>query len=445
MNWEHMSLCGWGRTTYARVSACTPPGRTGVGEAIAAADDHGLIVYAGGRSYGDVALNNGGRTLLSAALKRIYSFDPGSGELVCGPGVTFNDLLHRFLPDGYMAPVNPGTGYVSVGGAVANDVHGKNHDHAGSFGDHVLWMDLVLPDGKPVRVSPDEHPDLFAATIGGIGLTGVIVAVCFRMQKVPSNAVVLREERVPDLDAFLSRLEEVRSGRTYTVGWIDTLARGSRLGRGILESADPAHESLPSATSRRARVPVDFPGFVLNSWTVRAFNQLYYRRVPRGGRERRVQFERFLYPLDALLDWNRIYGKRGFFQFQCVLPEGTGAAGLPRLLEEISRSRASSFLTTLKTLGGSGRGYLSFPMRGYTLALDFPNKPGIEVLLGRLVRITLEYGGRTYLAKDAWLSAGAFQQMYPGLKKFVRVLEEIDPEVRMNSDLARRLQIRLPH
>ncbi len=440
-----MSLCGWGRTTYARVSACTPADKTGVGEAIGAVDDHGLIVYAGGRSYGDVALNSGGGTILSAALKQIHAFDPDSGELVCGPGITFNDLLRRFLPDGYMAPVSPGTGYVSVGGAVANDVHGKNHDHAGSFGDHVLWMDLMLPDGQPVRVSPDEHPDLFAATIGGAGLTGVIVTVCFRMRKVLSNAVVLREERIPDLDAFLSRLEQVRSSKTYTVGWIDTLARGSRLGRGILESADPADRSLPSATSRRVRVPVDFPGFVLNPWTVRAFNQLYYHRVPRGGRERRVLVERFLYPLDALLDWNRIYGKRGFFQFQCVLPDELSAAGLPRLLETISRSRSSSFLTTIKTLGGAGRGYLSFPMRGYTLALDLPHRPGIEALLDRLARITLEHGGRTYLAKDAWLSPGHFQQMYPGLEKFVRVLEKIDPEVRMNSDLARRLQIRLPH
>lgn len=416
-----------------------------VDEAIGAVDDRGIIVYAGGRSYGDVALNNGGRTILTTGLNQVHSFDPDSGELVCGPGVTFHDLLRKFLPKGYMAPVSPGTGFVSVGGAIANDVHGKNHDNAGSFGNHVRWIDLLLPAGETVRISPNDHPDLFAATIGGIGLTGVIVAVSFEMQKVPSNSVTLREERVSNLDDFLARLKDVRSKNTYTVGWVDTLARGGQLGRGILESADSADVHLPSTVPKRARIPVDFPGFALNSWTVRTFNQLYYRRVPRAGRERHVNIERFLYPLDAVLDWNRIYGRRGFFQFQCVLPEDTSDAGLPRLLEEISRSRSGSFLAVLKTLGGAGKGYLSFPLRGFTLALDFPHKPGIKELLYRLERITLDHGGRTYLAKDAWLSPGAFQKMYPGLKNFRRVLDEIDPDIRMNSDLARRLRIRLPH
>jgi len=445
MNWKSTVLCGWGRTSYASVLACTPKDNAEALDAMGAVDDRGVIVYAGGRSYGDVALNSDGRTVLTSGLNRIHSFNPDSGELVCGPGVTFHDLLRNFLPTGYMAPVSPGTGFVSIGGAIANDVHGKNHDNAGSFGDHVRWIDLLLPTRQCVRISPNDHPDLFAATVGGIGLTGVILAVSFSMQKVPSNSVALREERVTDLDDFLAALESVRSRKTFTVGWIDTLARGGQLGRGILETAEPATVDFQGSAPKRWRIPVDFPGFALNSWTVRAFNQLYYRRIPHEGRERHVHIERFLYPLDTILDWNRIYGRRGFFQLQCVLPDDTSGLGLLRLLEEISRSRSGSFLAVLKTLGGSGKGYLSFPMRGFTLALDFPRKPGIKKLLERLESITLDYGGRIYLAKDACLSPGAFRRMYPGLNKFRSVLEEIDPDARMMSDLARRLKIRFPH
>lgn len=444
MNWQSISLSGWGQLSRAPVLACAPANPDEAKEALGAADARGIIAFGGGRSYGDAALNSGGRALLTSGLGQIHDFDPESGALVCGPGVSYHQLLREFLPRGYLFPVSPGTGFVTIGGAVANDVHGKNHDRVGSFGDHVRWIDLMLPGGDVVRVSPEERPELFAATVGGVGLTGIMLAVCFTMRRVPSNAVVLREERIADLEGFLEAFERARESASYSVGWIDALARGASLGRGILETAEPAPAGIGAPPPRRLKVPWNLPGVALNSWSIGAFNQLYYRRVPAAGRERRVHLERFLYPLDSLLEWYRIYGRRGFYQFQCVLPDAGGRAGSRALLEAISDARSASFLAVFKTLGGEGRGYLSFPMRGYTLALDFPRRPGAKELMARLERITLDHGGRVYLAKDACLSAAGFAAMYPRLDAFRAVLEEIDPEGRMSSDMARRLGIRRP-
>lgn len=441
--WKRMTLTGWGRSSRAVVDAGRPER---VGEArqlLAAVGPEGIIAHGAGRSYGDVALNDGGRVLLTRRLDRILAFDPATGELVAEPGVTFADLLRIFLPRRFLVPVTPGTAFATLGGAVANDVHGKNHDRAGSFGDHVLWLDLLLPSGEIVRVSPQERPELFAATIGGLGLTGVVLAVALRLFRVPSPAVTVQERRVGDLDEFLAVLAEQRAQATYSVGWIDALARGRRLGRGVLELAEPAPEGTTSPPPKAPRrVPVDFPGAALNPLSVRAFNEVYYRRVPAAGRQRRLPYGRFLYPLDALLDWNRIYGRRGFYQFQCVLPDAEASMGLRSLLEAVSAARGASFLAVLKTLGGEGRGYLSFPKRGYTLALDFPRRPGVEELMGRLERLTLDHGGRIYLAKDACLSASGFAAMYPKLADFRDVLREIDPQRRLVSDMARRLCIR---
>jgi|GEM_PF-6001 len=444
VQWDRVRLNGWGRLICPEVDASAVGCRDQAVAVLREAQLEGIIPHGGGRSYGDVALNSRGRTLLTRSFSNSRTFDPETGMLVCDPGVTFHELLREYLPMGFLAPVTPGTGFVTIGGAVANDVHGKNHDMAGSFGDHVLWLDLLLPEGEIRRVSRDRHPDLFAATIAGAGLTGVILTVCFRMQRVPGNAVALQEARIPDLDHFFAAFEKTRAVASYSVGWIDALAQGRRLGRGILETAEPADTPLDARPPRRLRVPFDFPGYVLNSTGIRLFNEAYYRRVPAAGRQRRIQFDRFLYPLDSLLEWNRIYGRRGFYQFQCVIPDASAHAGIRVLLETIARSGAGSFLAVLKTLGGEGQGYLSFPMRGYTLALDFPNKRGVPELLNRLEQLTLDYGGRIYLAKDSCLSAAGFARMYPKLADFRRVLEAVDPHHRMNSDLARRLQIHAP-
>jgi len=444
VSWASIDLTGWGRTSGGAMTACRPER---ISEAQArireAAPDAGLIAHGAGRAYGDAALNTQGRVMLTRRLDRLLAFDAETGLLQAEPGVTFADLLAVFLTRGWLAPASPGTAFATLGGAVANDVHGKNHDRMGSFGDHLAWIDLLLPAGEVVRIGETERPELFRATIGGLGLTGVIVGLGLKLMPVPSPAVRVRERRCGDLDAFLGALSEARERATYSVGWIDGLAKGSQLGRGLLEEAEPAPDAvLEARPERRRRVPVDAPGIALNPLTIGLFNAAYYRRVPAGGRERILPYGRFLYPLDAIGDWNRIYGRRGFHQFQCVLPDASAPQGLRRMLEEIAAARRASFLAVLKTLGGEGRGYLSFPMRGYTLALDFPRRPGVEALLARLERLTLDHGGRVYLAKDAVLSPAGFRAMYPRLAEFQAVLDAVDPDRRLNSDMARRLRIR---
>jgi decaprenylphospho-beta-D-ribofuranose 2-oxidase len=443
VSWAQINLTGWGRTSGGAMTACRPERVSELRERVREGPaDGGRIAYGAGRAYGDAALNSQGRVILTRRLNRMLAFDGDSGLLEAEPGVTFNDLLAVFLRRGWLVPATPGTAFATLGGAVANDIHGKNHDRVGSFGDHLTWIDLMLPSGEIVRTTDSERPELFRATIAGLGLTGVIVGIGLRLMRVPSSAVRVRERRCRDLDAFLAALAEVRQRATYSVGWIDGLAKGRELGRGLLEEAEPASEAVPDTPQRARRVPMDAPGSLLNPITIGLFNAAYYRRVPVGGRERIVPYRRFLYPLDAISDWNRIYGRGGFFQFQCVLPDVSAPSGIRLLLEEIAGSGRASFLAVLKTLGAEGRGYLSFPMRGYTLALDFPRRGGVEDVLRRLERLTLDHGGRIYLAKDAVLSPEGFRAMYPKLPEFQAVLDAIDPEQRLNSDMARRLKIR---
>ncbi|MBY0432007.1 MAG: FAD-binding oxidoreductase [Rhodospirillales bacterium] len=436
--WKSTILTGWGRVEAARCQAARPERIGDVRRALGQGGTGGLIAHGAGRSYGDAALNEGGQVLLTGRLDRILSFDAENGEVVAEPGLSFADLMSIFLPRGWLAPVTPGTAFVTLGGAVANDVHGKNHHGTGSFGDHVRWLDLMLPSGEIRRLNPSES--LFTATIGGIGLTGIVLAVCFRLQRVPSNAVRLKERRMAGLDDFLAAF--AADGSPYSVGWLDALATGASLGRGLLENAVPSPEGIAEKPPRIRTVPMDFPSIALSPVSVAAFNALYRARVPKSGRERLVGWRGFLYPLDAVRDWNRMYGRRGFRQFQAVIPKAEGCRGLRRLLEEIAASRGASFLAVLKNTGAEGRGMLSFPLPGYTLALDFPRDTGTDSLMVRLERIALDHGGRIYLAKDSCLSAQGFAAMYPRLPDFRAVLEEIDPQRRMDSSMARRLSMR---
>ena len=440
--WRHDRFTGWGRVLHAEMDAARPERIGELARSLKAVDQRGVIVHAAGRSYGDAALNSGGQAILTSRLDRFLDFDPASGLLEAEAGVTFDDLRRVLLPRGFLAPVSPGTAFASLGGAVANDVHGKNQDRAGNFGRHVAWLELMLPSGEIRKLMPDDP--LFQATVAGLGLTGVIVSVALKMTPVPSRFVVSRERRVGNLDEFLDVLEEVRRSATYSVGWIDALASGGSLGRGIVESADPAppEEGERYREARRRRVPFDFPAIALNPLSIGLFNAQHWRRVPKRGRERRVAYDRFLYPLDAISGWNRLYGRRGFHQFQCLLPEANSRNALRSILETCVGSRAASFLGVLKTMGQEGTGLLSFGGRGHTLALDFPARPGIDDLLTRLERMVLDNGGRIYAAKDAHLSAAGFAAMYPNLSQFREILAEIDPGQRMTSDLARRLDIR---
>jgi decaprenylphospho-beta-D-ribofuranose 2-oxidase len=399
----------------------------------------GAIAYGCGRSYGDPCLNDGGTVLDMRALNEVYSFDDDTGDLDCGAGYTLDALMRRFVPLGFASPMCPGTAFVTLGGLIANDVHGKNHHRVGSMGDIVHSFDLVLPHGDSVTVARDTEPDLFAATLGGIGLTGIITRVRMRLRRIPSNAVDVEELPVRDLDGFIERLIESRTSHEHTVGWIDTLARGAAMGRGVLERANASTQPAKRGAPPRIPVPMQFPEWVLNRYTVAAFNEGYFRRIPRGGRRRVLGLSRFLFPLDSLLHWNRMYGPRGVYQFQCVLPYASAREGLVRLMESVTRSAAGSFLSVIKTMDATGAGMLSFPIPGFSLAMDFPRRAETGTLIRRLHDIVIAHGGRVYLAKDANLTPEQFRAMYPRVEELVCVRRRIDPEQRMRSDMARRL------
>ncbi len=444
MQSELAMLSGWGRVRRSASVVLRPDSVGDLAQLFAGRPRaHGLIVHANGRSYGDCALNGEGTALLAGPLNTVVDFDPATGVVQAEPGVTFGQLVARFLPLGFLPPVSPGTGFATLGGAVANDVHGKNHEREGSFSSHVAWLDLLTPDGATRRIGPDAEPDLFHATCGGLGLTGIMTRVALRLKPVAGPCVAVTAQRLPELDAFLEAMDG-SAGATYSVGWIDGTARGRSLGRGILETAEPSDGALPPPSGRALRIPCDFPDMALNPVSIRLFNALYYRRAPAVPARRNRRYEAFLYPLDALHGWNRIYGRRGFHQFQNVVPFASGRAALRELLHVIATSGRASFLAVLKRLGpGIGpSGPLSFPMAGYTLALDFPAGPQIESLYAELVRITLRYGGRVYLAKDALLDAASFRAMYPRHREFAAVLAAIDPRGVLQSDMSRRLRLR---
>lgn len=439
--WAQTTLTGWGRVQRAQTLAARPERVAEVQRALLQTSDT-VIAYGAGRSYGDTALNTGGRTIITSRLDRMLAFDPSTRLLVAEPGVMFGDLVRIFAPIGFMPPVVPGTGFATLAGGIANDVHGKNHHQVGSLGQHIEYFDLRIPTGELKRVKPDNDGGLFKATVGGLGLTGVIEQVGLRMSAVASDAVHAHKRRIANLEEFLRAFEEEKQRSNYVVGWIDALATGSTLGRGILETAIPAPNSVGASRRKPRAVPIDFPGFALNSTSVRAFNWLYRRHVAMSGSDATIPYEEFLFPLDALHHWNRVYGKRGFRQFQCVVPFDSGHSALRKLLEAIAKAGRGSFLAVLKAMGESGVGYLSFPMPGYTLALDFPNSPGVVPFVRELENIVLDHGGRVYLAKDSTLTADVFRRMYPAHTQQLALLQQIDPHQRMRSDLAARIGLK---
>ncbi len=444
MIWKQTTLSGWGRSLWANMPVARPETMAALRSAILTDEPGGILPRGAGRSYGDAALNGAGRLVLTERLNRFLDFDPSTGRLVAEAGATFNDLLTTFLPRGWMAPVTPGTAFVTLGGALANDIHGKNHDRDGSFARHVVWFDLLAASGEVLRVDLENQPELFQATVGGLGLTGMVIALCLTLRQVPSAAFEVSEERASDLDGLMAGLVRARDFASHSVAWIDAFARGKSLGRGVVEAANlaPAGTVLSERRHRRLTLPIDLSPQVLSPLVVAAFNCAYYRRTPAGGRHRVVDAQSFLYPLDAIGDWNRLYGRRGFHQFQCAIPEAEAPRALRSLLEAIADARGASFLAVLKTLGGNGPGYLSFPLKGWTLALDFPVRPGTGELLAHLEAMTLDHGGRIYLAKDSVMAPASLPRMYPGLDLYRKVLHRVDPEGHWQSDIARRLALR---
>ena len=437
-------LSGWGRYP---VQACEleRPERY----ADLRSDARSLIARGQGRSYGDAALNENGRVLLTERVNRLLDFDVEKGILRVEAGATLAEILDVIVPKGWFLPVTPGTKFVSLGGCVAADVHGKNHHHDGSFGDHVVAIQLILEDASRVTCSASENPELFWATVGGMGLTGIIGEVTLKLVPIQTPCMMVRHYRAENLEQLFQLLQSSDSDDRYTVAWIDSMAGGRQLGRGVAmcghhAAADEllADFRSPSQPTSGRAIPFDFPGWMLNPLSIAAFNALYYSRE--GGKQQPFisNFDSFFYPLDAIGNWNRLYGKRGFVQYQCVIPDATAYDGIKKLLEELLHSGRPSFLAVLKRLGAQGRGLLSFPMAGYTLALDLPIRDaGLFELLEKLDKIVLQHGGRVYLAKDARLVADSFRAMYPRYCEWLKVKNTVDPQNIFSSSLARRLEI----
>lgn len=391
------------------------------------------IAYGMGRSYGDVCLNPSGTAWLTTSLDRFIDFDAALGTVRCEAGVTLCELQRVALARGWMVPVTPGTQHITVGGAVANDVHGKNHHRMGSFGHHVLALRLVRTDGEVIDCGRHERPDWFEATVAGAGLTGVIVEVTLQLR--PVRGPWLDTETLPydSLEAFFALADGSERDWEYTVSWIDCVAGG----RGIFLRANHADDATAPPPPKPARaVPVVLPFSLVNRWSLRCLNPLYYhRQTARAGRARQ-HYQPFFYPLDHLRDWNRLYGPRGFFQYQSVVPRAVAADATRTMLDAIARAGEGSFLAVLKTFGAQpAAGLLSFPMPGATLALDFPNHGArTQRLFERLDAIVAEAGGRLYLAKDARMPRALFEAGYPRWPTLQRYR---DPGI--SSALSRRL------
>lgn len=434
MAWKRTEYSGWGRVRRATGELARPE-RLSHLERLAA--ETPAPALGNRRSYGDACLNSGGRAVDMTRLDRIISFDAATGVLEAEAGVTMGDLTRVFAPRGWLPAVMPGTGFATLGGCIANDVHGKNHHGAGSFGQHVLSVTLI--NGKTRTVAtPARHKALFAATMGGLGQTGAIVSAKLQMIPCPGTACDVRESRIENWDAFLTALDGSRA--TYTVGWIDATARGAQLGRGVLEEA----ELTAGDAARRGRaraVPLDAPGFALSGPVVKLFNAGYYRRIPVTGRGRLRPLGDFFFPLDRIHDWNRLYGKRGFHQFQTVVPLA-GAEALRAMLERIAEAGFASPLAVLKRLGPGRAGPMSFAMEGYTLAVDMPARAGVEELAAELEDMTLSAGGRIYLAKDALATGAAVRAMYPEWEAWRATVAKADPAGAMATDMVRRLGLR---
>jgi len=383
-----------------------------------------------GRSYGDSCLNDGGTLLLTTGLAHFIEFDRDQGLLRCEAGASLTDVLDLIVPQGWFLPVTPGTQHVTLGGAVANDVHGKNHHGAGTFGRFVTRFELLRSDGRRLVCSPEENAELFGATIGGLGLTGLMTWVEVRLKRIESALIDVESVRFDNLDGFFELAADSDARFEYTVAWVDCLARDRQLGRGIFMRGNHAAASGGSPPApRRLGIGIPFyaPGFLLNRWTLSAFNHLYYARQRERTVRRTTHYAPFFYPLDAVRDWNRLYGKRGFMQYQCVVPHETGREAMRTLFSRISDRGEGSFLAVLKLFGDvPSPGMLSFPRPGVTLALDFPNRGRTTFdLLNELDALVLRHGGRVYPAKDARMSARSFQTFFPEWREFARFVDPV--------------------
>ena len=452
---RRVTLTGWGRIAPTEADLAAPASDAEAAallRRLAAGDgtSPGAIPRGLGRSYNNAAQSAGGTVISTDRLNKIISLDPATGVVVAEAGVSLEQLMVAGLPHGWFVPVSPGTRQVTVGGAIAADVHGKNHHAAGSFASHVTSFDILVPgQAEPNPVTPEADPELFWATAGGMGLTGFITRATIQLKRVESSLILVETVKTRDIDETMAVLAEHDKKYGYTVAWSDDLAAGGSLGRSIITSGDFAtlddldakRRANPFAFDPRARLaaPPAFPPGLMNRYSIRLANAAWYAKAPRR-RERELQtISQFFHPLDGIRNWNRVYGPGGFRQYQYVMPFGAEAA-VRKSFEMVSAHRAPSFVTVLKRFGKADPGLLSFPAPGWTLALDFPARtPGLGPLLDQLDQLVVASGGRVYLAKDSRVSAATLEQMYPRLDEFRKLRAELDPRGILASDLSRRL------
>ncbi len=432
------TLSGWGRHSAE--------GRELFGEDLERLSEEASLSRGLGRSYGDSSLPAADHpeVLNTTLADRILSFDESTGLFRAESGFALSELNRLFMPRGYFSPVSPGTKFVTLGGMVAADVHGKNQHKDGNFGHHVTALRMRVADGRVLDCSPEQHADLFHGTIGGMGLTGHILEVEFGLHRIPSQWIWQESRRIHDIDEFQDALEQSAPEWPYTMGWIDGLARGKSMGRGILMTgrwADPAEAPIRTPKSRfQPRLRFDWPEWILNGLTIRLFNELYYRKQWRRRSSGIVSHESFYYPLDAIRSWNRMYGRRGFTQYQCVLPREAGRGSARRVLEVLTKHGGASFLCVIKDFGQQSVGVLSFPRPGITLALDIAVRDDTQVLVDALNEQVLQEGGRIYLAKDSFTRREHFETMEKDrLDEFRAIRDRWDPHRRFRSAQSVRL------
>jgi FAD/FMN-containing dehydrogenase len=437
-------LAGWGANVHADCVLIEPETPADLARRL---DRSGTIARGLGRSYGDAALNAGGQVVGLRRVDRYLAFDESSGALTCEAGVSLAQIIDDFTPRGWFPSITPGTKFVTVGGCIANDVHGKAHHAQGSFSACVDDMVMLLASGDLVRASRTENADLFWASLGGMGLLGVIVAATIRLRRIESTYFRQRSIPVRDLDAMLAALDENDKTFPYSVATLDVFAKGARLGRGVVTVGDHARrDELPARLAAhplrvsgppRLTVPFTLPELTLNRASIRAVNVVIQRMLkaaPPFG-----HYDSFFYPLDKIAHWNRGYGRRGFAQYQFVIPFADGARRLRDIMTAILSSGELPFLNVLKRMGKPSGGLLSFPSEGYTLAIDFPIRANTVALLRRLDAMVLDAGGRIYLGKDSYAEAASFRAMYPGLARWLELKARYDPSNVFTSDLGRRV------
>ena len=434
-----MELTGWGKFPTVKSEIIVPLSAQDVLRCISDNSHSSMIARGLGRSYGDSSLAP--LVIRTTDLDHFLGFNDATGVLKCSAGVSLADILAVFVPKGWFLPVTPGTKFVTVGGAIASDVHGKNHHLEGNFSDHVSTISVATVSDGIVACSREQNQELFHATCGGMGLTGIILEATFKLRPIRSAYIDESTIKARNLEESLNLLD-AHHQKTYSVAWIDCLSTGQSLGRSLLMLGEhSSHGALETRKDSKMVVPVDMPGFLMNRYTIQLFNALYYNRVRKQRSERLVHYEHFFYPLDGIRHWNRLYGKNGFTQYQFVLPKQAGLEGMTAILKRIADSKSGSFLAVLKMFGPENDNYLSFPMEGYTLALDFKLNDKLFELLDELDEILLDYGGRLYLTKDVRMSEEMFKKSYPHWEVFKQTRTSYGAGETFNSLQSQRLGI----